>query len=283
MDTNISIYEYAKVNLAEKERKSAIWFYGNSINFKECFEKIDNIADNLCNIGIKFGDVITIHAPNCPEAIMAIYAIAKIGAIANLVHPLMPLTALKENMKRTQSRVLISSNIFKDAEKVDFAEHIYCVRMSQSMGFISKAYTEFQSHYYMPKGTRNFIELEKKCKKKFTYPNAKFLSDKCVCYMHSSGSTGSPKIVMHSHKNINNWAENYRNYRKRCNFSANPVSSSFLPLFHGAGFAEGMHVQFSAGWEIILISKINIKQIIRLIKRKKICKLRVGNRGYCGF
>lgn len=283
MDTKTSIYGYAKTDLNKKLNKTAIWFYGKSIRYKELFDRIDNVADNLCSIGVKFGDVITVHTPNCPEAIITIYALAKIGAISNIVHPLTPLKALKENMEKTRSRILITSNIFKDAEKIDFTENVYCIRLSRSMGFISGGYLELQSCFYMPKGVRKFTELEKKCNNVFLYPNEKSLFDKCACYMHSSGSTGKPKIVMHSHKNINNWVENYRSYRKKCGFSNNPISLSFLPLFHGAGFAAGMHVQISSGWKLILISKINFKQMLRFIKRKRVTDIIAVPSMYTGF
>ena len=94
MDTKTSIYGYAKTDLNKKLNKTAIWFYGKSIKYKDLFDRIDNVADNLCSIGVKFGDVITVHTPNCPEAIITIYALAKIGAISNIVHPLTPLKAL---------------------------------------------------------------------------------------------------------------------------------------------------------------------------------------------
>lgn len=270
MNTNTSIYDYTKENLETKTNKTAIWFYGNSITYSELFERIDNVANNLLKLGVKPRDVITVHVPNCPEEIIAIYAIAKVGAISNIVHPLTPLKALKENMQKTNSRFLITSNVFRDAEKVDFADKVFCIRMSSSMGLISKVGLEFQSKFCFPKLIENFTVLEKPCNNFYEFPNPKGLADECACYMHSSGSTGTPKTVMHSHKSINNWSENYRIYRKESGLTDDPISSSFLPMFHGAGLAAGMHTQLSSGWKIILTSKMNIKQILRFIRKRKI-------------
>ena len=108
MTTETSIYEYAKQGLALSTDKTAIWFYGKSIAYRELFEKIDNVADNLYAMGVREGTVVTIHLPNCPQAVMAIYAVAKLGGICNMVHALMPREGLKDNMAFTESDFLIT-------------------------------------------------------------------------------------------------------------------------------------------------------------------------------
>lgn len=88
MTTETSIYEYAKQGLALAADKPAIWFYGKSMTYRELFKKIDNVADHLYALGVREGTVVTIHLPNCPQAVMAIYAVAKLGGICNMVHGL---------------------------------------------------------------------------------------------------------------------------------------------------------------------------------------------------
>lgn len=50
--------------------------------------KIDTCARALTALGIRMGDRVTLAFPNCPQAVYAFYALNRIGAVANMVHPL---------------------------------------------------------------------------------------------------------------------------------------------------------------------------------------------------
>ena len=52
------------------------------------FAQIELIAKSLLAIGIKKGDYVSVVAPNTPQAVNMVYAINRIGAIANMIHPL---------------------------------------------------------------------------------------------------------------------------------------------------------------------------------------------------
>lgn len=67
------------------------------------------------------GDVLSVYLPTSLQAIVAFYACSKIGVTANIVHPLMPIAALKENMKAVGAKGLMyydatlsSRDVFKD-------------------------------------------------------------------------------------------------------------------------------------------------------------------------
>ena len=94
MTTQTTLYEYARQGLALSPDRAALWFYGRPVRYRELFRRIDNAADNLFTLGVREGTVVTIHLPNCPQAVVAVYAIAKLGGICNMVHPLTPLAAL---------------------------------------------------------------------------------------------------------------------------------------------------------------------------------------------
>jgi acyl-CoA synthetase (AMP-forming)/AMP-acid ligase II len=128
MTTETSIYEYARQGLALSAEKTALWFYGRSMTYRELFDRIDNVADHLYTLGVRQGTVVTIHLPNCPQAVMAIYAVAKLGGICNLVHPLTPLNVLHDNMLFAESDVLITGSHFSEVSAVDFAKTVIYAR-----------------------------------------------------------------------------------------------------------------------------------------------------------
>ena len=88
VDMNQSMYSYLKEkHSAYKINSKMISFYGRKIKNKFFFEEVDKIASFLQNKGIKKGDNVIICLGNIPNAIISFYAVNRIGAIANLLHP----------------------------------------------------------------------------------------------------------------------------------------------------------------------------------------------------
>ena len=75
--TATSIYDFAHRRLPYLTKKPAIVFYGKVILYDELFALIDNAANHLYRLGVREGTVVSIHLPNCPQAIISIYALAK--------------------------------------------------------------------------------------------------------------------------------------------------------------------------------------------------------------
>lgn len=262
MTTETSIYEYAKQGLALSENKTAIWFYGKSITYRELFEKIDNVADNLYALGVREGTVVTIHLPNCPQAVMAIYAVAKLGGICNMVHALMPRDGLKENMAFTESDFLVtykSDCTAKTTVLVDISRH---------MGIKYKIGYRLKNGKVKDEGI-SFDELEKKAETKGVFPEQSSLAEKCSVYLNSSGTTGKPKTVMLSHSAENNCSENTSYFFEKGDMAAQ-VCLGVLPLFHGFGLIADIHRNLHFGSSLIMMIKWNPSKAAELIKKHKV-------------
>ena len=80
-------YRYLYDENKNYENDVAILFLGKKIKYKELFERIDEVAKALKNIGVKKGEPVTICMPNTPESAYLFYACSKIGAIADFIDP----------------------------------------------------------------------------------------------------------------------------------------------------------------------------------------------------
>ena len=106
---NISIYDYFERSCFSHKYDIAIDYFGETLSFKQLLEKIDLCAKSLKCYGVRENDVVTIMMPNTPEAVIAFYAVNKIGAIANMVHPLSSEVEIKNSLISTKSVILIRS------------------------------------------------------------------------------------------------------------------------------------------------------------------------------
>lgn len=269
MTPETSIYEYARQGLALSANKTALWFYGRSMTYRELFNRIDNVADHLYVLGIRQGTVVTIHLPNCPQAVMAIYAVAKLGGICNMVHPAMPLNALKEKMHFTESRFLITGNFFRDSAQVDFAERVIYVDVGAHMGTVKGFGYRLKAKGRLPAGAVPFEMLEKKASKNAVLPKAETLASKCVFYLHSSGTTGDPKTVMHCHSALNREA---LNIRIGCSLGDvnEDVLLNIMPLYHGLGLMVDLHSATSGGTKIVQMATWSPQYAVQLIQKHQV-------------
>lgn len=106
---NQTCYEMLKNTCDTK--KGNIIFNGHKISMKMFLRDIDNFSISLRNLGFKKGDVLTIYLPTCPQSLVAFYACSKLGIVANIVHPMLPLEQLKNNLLQTKSKGLMFYDI----------------------------------------------------------------------------------------------------------------------------------------------------------------------------
>lgn len=261
MTPETGIYAYAKHGLSLSADRPALWFYGKSITYRELFEKIDNTADHLYALGVREGTVVTIHLPNCPQAVIAIYAVAKLGGICNMVHAQTPAAALRENLAFTESDVLIT--YLPDC--TEGAKTAFYVDISHHMGFFYRIGYRAKSKTRRPENIPAFETLERPCPQKATAPEQDSLAEKCAVYFHSGGSTGRPKTILLAHSALNHCVLNVSDY-----FEMEDVTLGALPLFHGFGFALDVHRSLYFGSPLVLLPRWSAKTAVKLIKTHKV-------------
>lgn len=269
MTPDTSIYEYAGQGLAASRDRTALWFCGKGMTYADLFRRIDNAADHLAALGVGMGTVVTIHLPNCPQAVMAVYAVAKLGGISSMVHPQVPLEGLRENMAFTESKILITGDHFSRCGEVDFADKLIHAGLAAHMGPVYGLAYRLKKGGGRPAGAISFETLERPAVVPARVPEQASLAEECAVYLHSSGTTGTPKTVMHCHRALNCWVENAKRFFKGRELTDQTLLSA-LPLFHGSGLVMNMHQLLAGGGQQVLMAQWNSREAVRLIKRRNI-------------
>ena len=114
---DISMYEALKEGVLKYESRTAINYFGKKLSYREFLNLIDKAALAFRSQGVRRGDIVTICMPNTPEAMIAFYAINKIGAISNMIHPLSGEVEIKEYLTSTNSVMLVMIDVCYDKVK----------------------------------------------------------------------------------------------------------------------------------------------------------------------
>ena len=113
---NKSLYQYFADSASKNPNLIAFDYFGKTVTFKELVTRIDECSKAFLSYGIRRGDVVTICMPNTPEGVISFFALNKIGAISNMIHPLSSENEIKNMLNNTGSVMLVVIDI--DYEKI---------------------------------------------------------------------------------------------------------------------------------------------------------------------
>lgn len=263
---------YEKMIKESNSLNGTIWYYGTKITISNFIKYVDNFAFSLINLGFKKGDVLTIFLPTNPQSLIAFYACSKLGIIANLVHPLVPIESLKHNLKLNNSKGLLFVDFLIKEKKLisDTNQILIKTSIADFMGIakpIIKTYLKIKK--IKIKNCFDFNSLIFNVKENKIFTNDKVLDTDIVCRMHSSGTSGVPKIVELSHKALNNLSDNLNSmYNKEIVPQKNALV--LLPIFHAYGLGVSIHTCLCNKYNLILVPKFNFRHVAKLFRKHKI-------------
>lgn len=273
---NISVYEHLVACGRKYEDEIALNYFNKKMTFKSFFENINYCAKGLKKQGIKAGDVVSICMANTPEAVISFYAVNKIGAISNMIHPLSAEEEIKQSLISTNSVMLIAINItYSKVKNIIKDTPVYktvIVSASDSMPlFLSLGYYLTQGRKIeVPKKDLNHLFWKDFMNIGKTYPGKvliKTSKDQPAVILHSGGTTGTPKNIVLTNGNINAVAKQAEIILPEINI--NDSMLTIMPLFHCFGLVVCVHAPLCLGASNILIPQFDSTRFDKLLTKYK--------------
>ena len=270
---DLSIYEYFEGRAQMNLDAYATNYFDVKLTYSELLKKIDICARAMKSQGVRKGDVVTICMPNTPEAVISLYAVNKIGAIANMLHPLSSEEEIKFTLKATKSVLLITVNvIFNTIKNVVKDTNLYkvvVVSPKESMpALLGLGYMlTKEMHLYIPKDDEFFVTWSDFYSHGYFYKNDVLVhrsKDDTALYLHSGGTTGSPKHIMITNGNVNLVM---KQIPIMLDLGVGDVILGILPMFHCFGLVACMLGLFCCGSTVALIPQFDAKRFDKLIKK----------------
>lgn len=262
-----SMYDYVKESAIKNEKRTAYTYYGLGVSYRGFLRRVDRIATALTQFNIVENECVTICMPNTPESIALIYAINKIGAIANIIHPLSSTKDIKRALDETNSGVLFCSDSSMQNARDIKVKHFILVPNSTSLIKFKKMIYNIKESGNLKLGKNMISWSDFISYKTLDDPYKKRKANDPAAIIYSGGTTGKPKGIILSNLNFNAMALQTMNV---CD-GLNPGSSvlAALPIFHVFGLALCIHTTLACGMTAILVPKINTKKINSELKKYK--------------
>jgi len=209
------------------------------------------ISNGLRNLGLKSGDNVVVMMPNSPEVLVSYQGILGAGCVIVPVTPSLTERELKHILLNSEAAAIVTSlehmpKVDLVRKEVETLKHVIIVKEGQ-----------------VP-GTINFWDLINDSSDKPISITIK--DDDLAVIIYTAGTTGTPKGVMLTHKNLYTNAVNTASARKA---KKDEISLAVLPMSHSFGITT-MNISFIYGNLWVLVPRFNVEEMFRLIEKHRV-------------
>ena len=261
----------------EVPHKVALEFFGATTTYAELGSQIDRAAEGLRLAGVQAGDRVALILPNCPQHIIAFYAILRLGAIVVEHNPLYTGAELRHMFEDHGAKAAIvwdkiSGHITGLPADIRPA-HIYAVNLIKAMPALTRAALKLpvkkarESREKLEgaaPGTTSWAQLLKSppIDPDFKRPTAHDIA----LLQYTSGTTGLPKGVMLTHRNLES---NGRMGEAWIQPDDDECIYSVLPLFHAYGMTLGVTIAALCRARLVLFPTVDMGLITKAMKKTR--------------
>jgi len=243
VDVSAFVFEHA----AERGDKPALIDgpSGRTITYAQLAQAVRAFAAGLAARGFGSGDALAIYMPNVPEYAIAFHGAAAAGGKATTVNPLYRANELAHQLEDSKAKLLITVPPFLDAAREAAAE----------VGIGDEVYVLGEAE-----GAKPFSDL---LGDPADAPEVEIDPENDLAVLpYSSGTTGLPKGVMLSHRNL---VANLIQIQDVFRIDPEDTTIGVLPFFHIYGMTVIMNQGLRAGGTIVTMPRFDLEQFLGLI------------------
>jgi long-chain acyl-CoA synthetase len=257
----------------------ALEFFGATTTYSELGDRIERVAHSLHKLGVRKGDRVAIVLPNCPQHVVAFYAILRLGAVVVEHNPLYTPRELRHQFEDHGARVAIvwdkiASTVLELPHDLD-VKTVISVDITRGMPVSKRLALKLPLRparearakltASAPRGTIAWEKMlaTRRIKRSHARPEAHDLA----LIQYTSGTTGAPKGVMLSHGNLLANAAQSRAWVPAIERGTSVVYA-VLPLFHAYGLTLSLTFAMSMGARLVLFPAFDPDLVLAVIKKR---------------
>jgi fatty-acyl-CoA synthase len=247
-----STYEAIKLGAARNPDAPAIQFLPNAdpleapivVSYRDLVARVTQAANAFHALGVSDRDVVSFMLPLLPEAFITLFG-AEAAGIANPINPLLEPHQIAEILEAAKTTILVAlgplpgTDIWNKVEQVRTKlKHLKAIVQVHGPGDpANKIYS--------------FGNLIKEQPSDRLLSNRRISGEQIAAYFHTGGTTGTPKLVCHTHAN-----QVYQAWACNLLLRSNPGSNLLfgMPLFHVGGSLTQVLSNLSAGNCLVVLS-----------------------------
>ncbi|MFD8249640.1 AMP-binding protein [Nocardia sp. NPDC059691] len=219
---------------------------GATISFRSLIDQIDSVAGALATRGLAVGDVAAVHMPNVPEFASIIHGILRAGGTATPVHALYTAEEIANQLVDSKARFLFTMSALLPQAAI----------AAEAAGIVA-------GRLIVVDGSEGYPSLGDLLADRSPVPQIVIDPATHIALLpYSSGTTGKPKGVMLTHRNL---VANLCQLEPLMDVGPGHHIIAVLPFFHIYGFNTLLNAGLHRRATIITMSKFDLKDFLTLV------------------
>jgi long-chain acyl-CoA synthetase len=259
--------------------RPALRYYGRTLDYRELDEWANGFASLLRRLGVRSGEVVGLMLPNVPQTVIGYFGALRAGAVVTMINPLYlegeigqqvmdsgcaTVVALPQFLPRLSpllGRTCLKRVLIAGAE--DFLPWL----KRRLYPFVKGRAESASSVPYGP----SVLSLKRLLSREPATPAASLKAEDLALLQYTGGTTGVPKGVMLTHRNLlaNVWQ--CRQWAAPCRLEeGREVCVGVLPFFHVYGMSICQNFSISIGSALVLLPRFQLTEVLDAIVRERV-------------
>ena len=264
-------------SVAEAGAAPALEFFGRRTSYTQLGEQVSRAAEGLRRLGVRAGDRVALILPNCPQHVVAFYAVLRLGAVVVEHNPLYTARELRHQFEDHQARVVIAwdkaAAAVREFPSDITIDHVVSVNLLEAfptakrlaLALPVKKLRETRASLTAPApGTMPWKELLSHGPIDPAHPRPSVTDLAAIQY--TSGTTGRPKGAMLTHFNLYSNALQGEAWMAGAEYRKE-IFYAILPMFHAFGMTLYLTYGIRKQGLLVLFPKFDTDLVLAAMKK----------------
>jgi long-chain acyl-CoA synthetase len=273
-----SLVDIVEASARDYPDAPALQFFGRETSYRHLLEAVECAAAGLRALGVGPGDPVAIVLPNCPQHIVAFYAILRLGAVAIEHNPLYTPRELRKQFEDHGAKTaIVWSKVVGSVQEFPSdltVTNLISVDITKAMPFttrlalklpIAKAREARVALTERVSGAITWEKLLQSDRLPASFPKPK--TDDLAIIQYTSGTTGTPKGAVLTHRNLIANAAQARSWVPSIQRGKGCVVYAVLPMFHAYGLTLCLTFAMSMGARLVLFPRFDPDMVLAVTKK----------------
>jgi len=279
-----SLWDNLAVNARRYPDKAALVFFGRVLSYAQLAAQAERLAACLAQLGVKAGDRVVLNMQNCPQLVLAHFAILRANAVVVPVNPMNRAEELKHYITDPDAKLAITtSDLAPELVRASEAlppeqrlKHVIVTHFSDAFDVAVQgddapppAWRDWLcTRHPLPAVPGTQVLAWADALDCATPPPALTVGpDDLALLPYTSGTTGLPKGCMHRHSSVMHNAVASSLWG---NGAADGIGLAVVPMFHITGMVSIMHTSIYSGAALVIMPRWDRDLAGRLISRWRV-------------